>query len=445
MMFLDANKKAIRIVTLKKRLIATAIVSGLVVAPYFSGKLAQTEMENMVAKMQNMPNATVSIENYHRGWFNSTADIKATITQDIAEQVEPLQITVTSKQTMQHGPVLWQSNGLGFGLVDIDYDIELAHNQNDTLDFNHTFTKDTLESYVRIGFSGAMYSTMSLKPFQISTEQGTFDIHAMNIDSLMTKDGKLKFSGDWQGLDFSEFDEQVLSIGKMQFSADQQVVRGDLLSYNALTVGDTNFTLASFNILGPTEAEKISMNNLSVISTSHEKDGLMYADADIKIANINAIGQEFKDFSYLVSFNKLDLDVYQEFQDVLVSNNGQQDQNQLLLEIQTLLPKLLAAGPELKIKKLAVQTNQGEIDSQLNIEFDQDLLDANNPMSIMMALKADANGSAPVEFFNAIGMAQNIEALIMQKMLISDEDEVTFDFTFANGQALINGMPIPLG
>ncbi|WOH36234.1 YdgA family protein [Thalassotalea fonticola] len=430
---------------MKKRLIATAVVSGLLVAPYFSGKLAQTEMENMVAKMQNLPNATVSIKNYHRGWFNSTADIVATITQDIAEQVQPLQITVTSKQTMQHGPVLWQSNGLGLGLVDINYDFDIAHNQTDALDISHTFSEDKLASYVRIGFSGAMTSSINLKPFQISTEQGTFDIHAMNVDSVMTKDGKLQFSGDWQGVDFSEFDEKVLAIGKMQFSAEHQVVRGDLLSYNALTVGDTNFTLANLDILGPTQAEQISMKDLSVISASHEKDGLMYADADIKVASINAIGQEFKDFSYLVSFNKLDLDVYQEFQNVLLNNNDPQNQMQLVMEIQALLPKLLAAGPELKIKKFGMKTSQGEIDSQLNIEFDQSLLDANNPMSIMMALKADANGSAPVEFFNAIGMAQNIEALIMQKMLVSDEDEVTFDFTIANGQALINGMPIPLG
>ncbi|WNC72236.1 YdgA family protein [Thalassotalea psychrophila] len=430
---------------MKKRLIATAVVSGLLVAPYFAGKLAQTEMENMLAKMQNLPNATVSIENYHRGWFSSTADIVATISQDLPEQVEPLQITLTSKQILQHGPILWQSNGLGFGLVDIDYNFDIAHNQNDTLEFNHTFSKDKLDSYVRIGFTGTMTSSMNLQAFQVSTEQGTFDIHAMNIDSSMTKDGQLQFSGDWQGLDFSEFDDKVLSIGKMQFSADQQVVRGDLLSYNALTVGDSNFTLASLDILGPIESEKISMKDLNVISTSHEKDGLMYADADITVANINAVGQEFKDFSYLVSFNKLDLDVYQEFQNVLVSNNAQQDPNHMIMQIQALLPKLLAAGPELKIKKLGMQTEQGEIASQLNIEFDQDLLDANNPMTIIMALKADANGKAPVEFFNAIGMQQNIEALIMQNMLVADEAEVKFDFTFANGQALINGMPIPLG
>lgn len=430
---------------MKKRLIATAVVSGLLVAPYFSGKLAQTEMENMVAKMQNLPNATVTIENYHRGWFNSTADIVATISQDLSGQVEPLQMTVTSKQTMQHGPILWQSNGLGLGLVDIDYDFDIAHNQNEVLELNHTFSKDKLDSYVRIGFSGTMTSSMNLKAFQISTDQGDFDIHAMNIDSSITKDGQLQFSGSWQGIDFSEFDEKVLSIGKMQFSADQQVVRGDLLSYNALTVGDTNFTLENIDILGPTEADQISMKDLSVISASYEKDGLMFADADIKVASINAIGQEFKDFAYLVSFNKLDLDVYQEFQNVLLNNNDPQDQMQLVMKIQALLPKLLASGPELKIKKFGMQTNQGEIDSQLNIEFDQDLLDANNPMSIMMALKADANGKAPVAFFNEIGMQQNIEALIMQKMLVADEEQVKFDFTFANGQALINGMPIPLG
>ncbi|OUS30022.1 hypothetical protein A9Q98_05345 [Thalassotalea sp. 42_200_T64] len=430
---------------MKKRFIATAVVAGLLVAPYFSGQLAETELRNMVAKMQNIPDAVVTIENYHRGWFNSTADVVLNYIQEIDSQVAPLEMKITSKQSMQHGPILSQSNGLGFGLIDIAYDFELTHNQDAALEFTHNFTKDKLESYMRIGYTGTMTSFISLQPVKIVSDDGTFDIKALTFDSVFSRNGRLQMSGNWQGLDVTKLAQKLMSINEIQFSADQQVVRGDIFSYNALALGDSNFYINNIEMIGATAAESVTINDLTMQSSSHEENGFMYADVDINIDSIKAIGQEFNKFAYQLSFNKLDLDVYQEFQNLMIDNNGQQDPDMLMMQMQAMLPKLLTSGPELKINKLGMQTAQGEIASQLNISFDQSVLDVDNPMTMFMALQADANGSAPIEFFNIIGMQQNIDELIMQNMLVQDEDRVKFDFTFSGGQAWLNGAPVPLG
>ncbi|KGJ98080.1 YdgA family protein [Thalassotalea sp. ND16A] len=430
---------------MKKRFIATAVVAGLLVAPYFSGQLAETEMRNMVAKMQSIPGVSVSIENYHSGWFNSTADVVLNYSQEIDSQVAPLEMKIISKQSMQHGPILSQSNGLGFGLIDIAYDFDLTHNQGAAVEFTHNFTKDKLESYMRIGYTGTMTSFVSLQPVQIMSADGNFDIKAFAFDSVFSRDGQLQFSGNWQGLDVTKLAEKVMSIGEMQFSADQQVVRGDIFSYNALALGDSNFYIKNIEMIGATAAESVTINDLTVLSTSHEENGFMYADVDINIDSINAIGQEFSKFAYQLSLNKLDLDVYQEFQNLMIQNNAQQDPDMLMMQMQAMLPELLTSGPELKITKLGMQTAQGEIASQLNIRFDQSVLDVNNPMTMFMALQADASGRAPIEFFNSIGMQQNIDQLLMQNMLVQDEEQVKFDFTFSDGQALLNGEPVPLG
>jgi len=43
-----------------------------------------------------------------------------------------------------------------------------------------------------------------------------------------------------------------------------------------------------------------------------------------------------------------------------------------------------------------------------------------------------------------MGMGGQVEQMIQQNFLIKSSDKLTFDFTFKQGQALLNGNPVPL-
>ena len=80
----------------------------------------------------------------------------------------------------------------------------------------------------------------------------------------------------------------------------------------------------------------------------------------------------------------------------------------------------------------------------MEVSINQDLYDTNNPMTMMVALNAIANGEGPEEFFTNLGMGGQVEQMVQQNFLVRSAGKLKFDFSFKQGQALLNGNPIPL-
>ena len=66
-------------------------------------------------------------------------------------------------------------------------------------------------------------------------------------------------------------------------------------------------------------------------------------------------------------------------------------------------------------------------------------------MTMMFAMDADAKGQAPEAFFANLGMGAQIEQMVQQNFIVRDNDLLKFNFSFKQGQAVLNGNPIPLG
>ena len=139
--------------------------------------------------------------------------------------------------------------------------------------------------------------------------------------------------------------------------------------------------------------------------------------------------------------------IFQEMQKIMVQAQELPEQERMMafMQIQSLLPKMIAKNPEFTIKQLGLNTANGAIASAMNFHFDQTIYDPQNPMSLIMAVNAQAQGEAPKAFFTEIGKADDLNEYISQGLLIEENENVMFEFSFVNGQALLNGMPIPLG
>jgi len=109
-----------------------------------------------------------------------------------------------------------------------------------------------------------------------------------------------------------------------------------------------------------------------------------------------------------------------------------------------LTAKLLADDPLLEITDFSVETLEGKIESAMQLSVDKDKFDTSNIMSIMAALKAQANGKAPMPFFTKLGLAPMIDMYVQQGFIIQNENELSFKVNFAQGQLNVNGQVIPL-
>lgn len=96
-------------------IIVVALLAALIgISPYFIGQRVETNLKNELATAsQNSPYATLSVENYQRHWFTSTATVKVTI-RPSQTAMKPFSFELPVN--IKHGPIMMLPQGVKFGL-----------------------------------------------------------------------------------------------------------------------------------------------------------------------------------------------------------------------------------------------------------------------------------------------------------------------------------------
>ncbi|WP_171022339.1 YdgA family protein [Thalassotalea litorea] len=430
---------------MKKVILAVALGVALA-SPYLIGFKAEEHIKDSYAKVSSNPAFDIEITRYDRGYLNSTAHIAFTMPVEVeAGVIETL--TFESEHQVQHGPILWTADGLGFGLADSQMIVGLPTDFKQEIINIDDIASDSLTSFARTSFGGSTYSTITIKPTTLELQDSNLELLAGELHSTITPEGKVTGTGQWQGMKIIESGVEVFVIGATKLDVDQTYILGDVFSPTSLGVGTGNFSISHIRVNGETPDASMNIQDISLVSDSYVEENLLAATVTVKAKSLSIAMQEFSDFNYSMSMDKLNVNVLSELQKLLVNvqSDDPQQQQMLMMEIQQQLPKLLADNPRIAIDNLGVTTSEGDIVSDLLITIDPQKFDAANPMSMMFALQADAKGSAPSAFFEKLGMQENIDALKQQGMVVQDAEQLTFKFSFSDGQALINGVAIPLG
>ncbi|WP_444995038.1 YdgA family protein [Aliikangiella sp. IMCC44359] len=423
-------------------IIATAI---LLIPPYFIGSKVETILRDQIKKSNVNPSYQIEITDYQKGWFSSSAKmtIALKLPSNISNTPEPVHITVN--QNMQHGPLLWKVDGIGIGLVDAIIDFELPKELQSELDKIEELNKDTISITSRTNFDLSTKTKLALKPFTINKEGAVISVKEGTGSFEYDMSGRIAGDSTWQGMSVKDGAEKSFEFGKVTFDIDQQLVIGEMFSPDAIYAGDFNTNITSIALNTNNPAENFSLQNLNLLAKSDVNKEIANIKVVVNMKTLESFQQEFKDLVYDLSFENLDTQVLRKINQALVESQENADPMQSMAKVQGLLPQLIAKNPIIKINKLGVITKDGEIDSDLELAFDQEVYDPNNPMSMMLAIDAQAKGHAPEAFFTGFGLSQQIEQMIQQKILVRDNNNLTFNFTFKSGQALLNGAPIPLG
>lgn len=431
-----------------KKLVAFLVfLAVLATAPVFVGMQAETKIRTMSATMTEYPGYDLKFVEYHRGWFYSQAIVEVSLTLPADYGVALETLTMQVKQHIQHGPILYTTDGFGLGLVDIALDFSTPKELQPLMPVEFNVAKDTVNVGSRVDFRGDLSSQLTLKPFTIDIDNAQINVNAANIASLVTMGGVMKSEGSWQGIQIIEDDAPVLEITDLDFNGEQQVIRGELFSPMSLAVGNVDLNIGTAKVMGATPEQQISVTDINVSAKSSENLGLLLIDVLFNAKEIQIIGEQFNDFNYQLSVDNINIDSFRKLQTILLAAQELPEDQQVneLIKIQALVPELIATDPVIKVKQLGVKSTDGDLQSDLTIAFNKELFDANNPMSMFLAIDANAQGSAPVNFFTRIGKQQEIDHLLQQNVLIQEQDTLSFTFTFKNGQALLNGQPVPLG
>ncbi len=423
-------------------IIVVLLAAAFLVSPYFIGSSAEKQLKEMYAQMSAHPSYSLEVSEYNKGWFSSQAKIKLVI--DGIPNAEIPEFSLIQK--LSHGPILMGNRGFAFGISDSTFSLNLPKEAQTEIDKLNFLNEDTFNVDMRVYFNGAFDMSMMMKAFEFEEKDVKVSVNASELISAATSSTHIESSGYWDGMTVTKNGTQVFSFGKMQLSATQELANGSSV-FSPYALGDTEFELTIDNIKGQGDSPEQTFNasDLSLTFFSRMNGDLADGGAVISAKSIEAMQMKFTDAVYDLALNNLNYDIVVKMNELMSTPQAQANPMVAMAEVQGLLPELIKHNPILKINNIGVTTEQGKIETTATVQFDQQVYDPNNPMTMMVALDAKANGSAPEAFFMLLGMSEQVEPMVQQNFLVRENGKLKFNFSFNQGQALLNGNPIPLG
>lgn len=426
-----------------KKLLITLLLLAVVVliAPKFIGGVVETEHQAAMDKLNANPEFTIKSTTYTRQWFTGKATTEMAI---IIEGDEIADITVIIEENLSFGPIIFTDNGVEFALsyskADINFkdfviDEEVA-----------TFIKNKIHISALLTFSKNIVTNLVID--EVSKELAGNQIASAKASGQFTLENNNRFYGDftWAGLKITSNDENIV-IEKLDFSIDQTLIAGDYFQGNAISIGDFDFSLASLMTKDSSGNTVLNLDNLMVTAMSSVKKDLMKITMNYHADKVATVGQQLENANLAITFNNFNIHVMQEV-NTLMSGLSADDEAMFnpdnMQKMSKLITKLLVDDPVIEITDLSVQTPEGKIESSMQVSVDKNLFDTANLMSIMTAVKADANGKAPMPFFDKLGLAQMVEMYVEQGLIIQKEAELSVRVNYIQGQLTVNGKTMPM-
>lgn len=420
---------------MKKILIAIVIIAlTLLITPKFVASVVEDERQTLIKQLNEVDGLTVTSKSYSANWFGADASSEVVVT---LEQVGIADVNIVLNETLHFGPVIISKNDWFFalGYTEFDFHFTGLALDKEVVDFiNEKIHLGTLYNFNKEAIAHVRADEMSYE------EAGTKLVSQPASGSFSMKSSK-EFTGDfhWGGLTISDITEEF-TIKDIAMSTHQTVVSGDYFKGTAILTGPANFTA---DIVSFTQDKQtvFSLAKAKLDTDISLKNELLALAINYHAQEVTSSAMTFKEPNLAVVLENIDLDALQELNaflaDVTATSEDNSEQlQQVLLEI---ADKLLAKEPVLKITDLSVITEQGAIASNFNFSIDEQKFDQNNLQSIIMAVKADGKGKAPLGFFTQFGVTPMIDNFVAQGYLTQDAEELSFDAIYQQGQLSLNG------
>src|SRR5947207_6212277 len=112
---------------LMRKFLVTLVVCLVIIVlglPFIMGFIAQNRITKFVDHLSVTPNIKYELKNYHRGWFESNADLVVMTTAALGVKSNPVSLIIHEK--IKHGPVIFDQNKIRIGLALAKSEFELS-------------------------------------------------------------------------------------------------------------------------------------------------------------------------------------------------------------------------------------------------------------------------------------------------------------------------------
>ena len=460
------------------------VVGGLLVAPRFVGNHVESRMNELIASVDANPMIEVRWSEYHHGWFSSGGVLDVRLTVPVTE-VEPPPVAaagtaapiVKTEMTtvdfqyrldLAHGPVILDS---GVTLALASWTGEIMH--NDALDATLSWDRSSPLYWQsgRITLGGNLQVQETVSPFSLSGDQVSATFSGYQGSGKETN-GTLAYSGEAASLVVNGPEDSVKFEGfrfEMEMDADlAKVMQGSLYNMDGLLSVDQVLS-----------GEGSGIRNLQVEINAklNEDESLADIHAGYRVQEVfggeislSDLGFDVVLTNYSAAFNRR----YNELvQQTLFQNNLSPETIQAVWKES--LPLLLQSNPTMRLENLRFTLPEGSFNSEVSLSLNgmdlqgqsldspefwlQNLVlnasaSADKPLAERLARQFVRNqaannpdlqlSEAELERASAQQASMMLAMLGAQGMLREEGEQFRLDFRMTNGQANLNGQPIPL-
>jgi uncharacterized protein YdgA (DUF945 family) len=257
---------------------------------------------------------------------------------------------------------------------------------------------------------------------------------------------------------------RALVLEEMRFQATMEE------DSNHLSLGTMLISLKKLEVISGSRAEeKITMAGLQGRLTSSAENGLLRIEEEITLDHLLLADQQYGPANLKISLANLDAQTVaqlsKEFQALQMQEGNEAMARDIL---SSHVPALLAKSPVISLEDFSLATSAGACEASARLAFDGGGEMSSNPLLLMGRLSAEAALTADEGFLAvqtkkiikqricgqhpdpdwdqeaARAGNKQLQALTEQGVLVLTGGKYTLKASFKNGQALLNGQPIPL-
>ena len=427
---------------MKKLIIVIVVLVALgLVAPFFIGNQAETEFRKLYADMNLGPDLSFEVTEYNKGWFSSTATVAAVVNMGMVDPAQSERFTTYFNHKIQHGPLLTQTKALGLGVLDVSMTIDApAEISSEYPEFNEILNK-VVSFSGRVGMDGSVLTVVNINEYEFTEDGATVSLKSGAVNFTVADNQNLVGDGTWEGISMVSDTKEEMHIGPMKFAADMQTLGDQPLAMNGLFTGTSSASIDEFKFQGTNPLESATAKNIVMTSASDIEGEAMSVVVDLTIDEINAMGMTFTNFVFDQAVNSLNVIALQKVNNLSNQMNSDQISEADMQALQAAVMELLQDRPEILINKFGITTAQGDITSAARISVNPDLIDPNNPMTLMTAIEMTADGAISEAFLQSMGVMPMLNNFVTEGLLVVEDGAVKFDMVFEGGQMMLSGKP----
>jgi uncharacterized protein YdgA (DUF945 family) len=470
---------------MKKVMIPIAVIaSACCIVPKFIGNNINQQIQSVVNQINEQPGSKATLVSLDDGWFNSTiiinvgydpeyfAEFGEEQYSDAPSVFETLgQFNTDIEIKAQHGPILTQ-NGLSVGMANWTLDVD-----NDVFREHLEYAQGESLYSVRgsVSLSGLVTFKDKIPTFNYVNSEQDIDWQFSGWEGagLMTSDNA-KYTGSTSQITGKM---PFLDIDMKGISVDSSLEQNWLEIFtNPLYDSKGVFSIASVDATTTGTQEKTSLTKLSIDATTDKNDAgsLMDMSISYKLESLSAKDLKLDNILLVTDVNNIEKSFMEAYQQA--AQNPADNIEAIQNLVQNELITQLKADPEINISAFSGKINDGGFEGKVltklvgieelpetledpkfwlshaiadaDIKMDGSVALWSAELSVLNQLKAnpDAAQMSEEELQNIASQQAQIvlDTIGQQGMLTETDSGYQMIFSLKDGQAQLNGNPMPL-